>query len=88
MKKLLKEFIVYLLSLIVVAIIQHPDILSDPLTRLIRLEESTVYGMSGFIHPLVFGFVGYLLVGIVRLTIIKPVVALFRKKDKNSPKNR
>lgn len=73
-----KELLIFIIVFIVLALIQHPDLLSSPLTRLSELPTAGAYGL-GAVHPLVFALVGYLLLWIVRL-VIRGVKKLFGSK--------
>lgn len=74
-----KEIGIYLIILLLLAIIQHPDILINPSERILNLSNAIVYGM-GAIHPFVFAFVGYIIIGIFRLIIVKPILKMVSKK--------
>lgn len=75
-----KELIIYIIVLFILAIIQHPDLLTSPSERISKLPEAVVYGM-GSIHPFIFAFIGYVFVGIVRFIIIKPIKKIVNKKS-------
>ena len=56
-----KEFLIFSVTLVVLALGMHPDFFTTPLQRLENLPTSGAYGL-GALHPLVFAVVGYLLV--------------------------
>lgn len=73
-----KELLIFLIVFVILALIQHPDLLTSPLTRLSDLPTAGAYGL-GSVHPLVFALVGYLLLWIVRL-VIRGIKKIFGSK--------
>ena len=68
-----KHLLIYFSVLIVLALIQHPDLLIHPIDRISHLPGATAYGM-GPLHPFIFALIGY---GIVML--ISMIFSLFKK---------
>lgn len=69
-----KEFIIFLTIFLLLTLAMHFDVwLSHPLEHLQGLANSGVYGL-GWVHPLVFTFMVYLLV-----LPIRGVFSLFKK---------
>ena len=60
-----KEFIIFLLLFMVLALGMHPDFFTHPLTRISELPTAGAYGL-GAIHPLVFGLIGYMILWVFR----------------------
>lgn len=75
MTRLQKELIIFFAILLILAFIQHPDLLN----RFSRLPDAVVYGMGAF-HPLAFALIGYVVIGIFRL-IAAGIQKIFRKKN-------
>jgi len=73
-KAIIKEFSIYLLTLLVLALIMHFDLLSDPSSRLQTMQEKENYS-----HPFLYAFVVYSVFFILRKTI-DFVTGLFQKK--------
>lgn len=71
-----KEFYIYLGTLLVLIIIAHSDILSDPLARFSLMEQKENYS-----HPFVYSVIIYGIILILR-KIIDFVTGLFEKKPK------
>ena len=69
-----KEFLYYLLTLLILALIMHIDLLSDPLARLNQMHEK-----GNYTHPFIYSFVIYIIMLIVR-KIIDFVTDIFNKK--------
>lgn len=69
-----KELLIYLLTLLVLALIMHIDLLSDPSARLQAMQEK-----ENYTHPLLYSFVVYTVMLIVRKTI-DLITGLFQKK--------
>jgi hypothetical protein len=74
-----KEFLIFSIILIVLALRMHPDFFTAPLQRLENLPTSGAYGL-GAIHPLVFALAGYLLVLLIR-GIWKMLSEVFKKRE-------
>jgi len=73
-KVLLRELIIYLLMLLALALIMHIDLLSDPSARLVAMQEK-----DNYTHPLLYSFVVYAVILILRKTI-DLITGLFQKK--------
>ncbi len=69
-----KELLYYLLTLLILALIMHIDLLSDPLSRLRTMGEK-----GNYIHPFLYSFVVYGVILILRKTI-DFIISLFEKK--------
>ena len=72
-KAIKKELLYYLFTFIVLALILHIDLLSDPLSRLELMQEK-----ENYTHPFVYSFVVYGVILIVR-KVIDFVVGIFAK---------
>ena len=57
-----KELLFYLLIVIVSALIIHPDLLTDPGSRLEMMSDR-----ANYYHPLLFGLAIYLSIALLRL---------------------
>ena len=74
-KQVLKrELLIYLLMLLALALIMHIDLLSDPSARFEAMQEK-----DNYTHPLLYSFVVYAVILILRKTI-DFVTGLFQKK--------
>ncbi|MDD3451973.1 MAG: hypothetical protein PHY84_07685 [Sulfurimonas sp.] len=62
--------------LLILALLQHPDLLSSPLERAARMTEK-----GNFIHPFLWTSGVYLAVGLVRL-VVKYALYLKNRKKK------
>ena len=60
-----KELIIFLLLFLILAIAQHPDLLTHPIERLSKLPTAGAYGI-GFIHPIIFSILAYLFLWVFR----------------------
>lgn len=69
-----KEILYYLLTLLILTLIMHIDILSDPLSRIQIMQEKGNYS-----HPFVYSFAIYGVLLILR-KIIDFIVGMFEKK--------
>jgi len=69
-----KELRLYLLTLLVLALIMHFDLLSDPFSRLEVMQEKGNYA-----HPFLYSFVVYSIILVLR-KLIDFIVGLFEKK--------
>jgi hypothetical protein len=69
-----KEVFYYLLTLVVLALIMHIDLLSDPFLRLQHMNEKENYA-----HPFLYSFIVYFILFIFRKSI-DFVSGLFQKK--------
>jgi hypothetical protein len=75
-----KEIIIYFIILLILAFIQHTDLLTAPIERFQELPESGAYGL-GAAHPLIFALIGYFALGILRL-LYKGIKKAFFKEEK------
>lgn len=57
-----KELLIYLLTVVVSALVMHPDLFSTPLARFEMMANR-----ANYYHPFLFGLGVYLIIGIVRL---------------------
>jgi len=73
-KVLKKELLIYLSTLLALALIMHIDLLSDPSARLQAMQEK-----ENYTHPLLYSFVVYTVILILRKTI-DFITGLFEKK--------
>jgi len=69
-----KEVLIYLVTLLILALIMHIDLLSDPLARL-----STMHEKGNYFHPFIYSFIIYAVILILR-KIIDFIMGLFEKK--------
>ena len=74
-KALKKEVLYYLLTLLILALIMHIDLLNNPLSRLELMQEKGNYS-----HPFLYSFVIYSVIFILRKTI-DFIMGLFEKKS-------
>jgi ABC-type multidrug transport system fused ATPase/permease subunit len=63
-KRLRIELLYFFGLLLVLALVQHPDLLSSPLQRVQNMINS-----SNYIHPLLWTFVLYFIIAIVRIIV-------------------
>ena len=68
-----KEIIIYFLTLFVLALIMHIDLLSDPSSRFHAMQAKENYG-----HPFFYSFVVYFIILILR-KVIDFIMNLFKK---------
>jgi len=73
-KNILKEFTYYMVILVVLALMQHQDLLEHPLVRFEHMQEN-----GNFLHPFIWSFGVYLIIGIFRL-VIKGVLKLKNRR--------
>lgn len=59
-----KHLLIYFSVLVVLALIQHPDLLIHPIDRISHLPGAVVYGM-GPLHPFIFALIGYAIVMVI-----------------------
>ena len=71
-----KELIIYTALLTLLILLMHPDMLSDPVTRLGAMQE-----MGNYIHPLLYTFFVYLVLFFFRF-VFGLIMKLFDKKEK------
>lgn len=69
-----REALYYLLTLVLLSLIMHIDLLSDPFSRFQMIAEKGNYS-----HPFIYSFVIYAVVFIFR-KIIDFIVGMFEKK--------
>ncbi len=69
-----KEILFYFLTLLVLALIMHIDLLTDPLSRLQTMQEK-----GNYTHPFLYSFVIYFVILVLR-KIIDFVMGIFEKK--------
>ena len=69
-----KEFLYYLITLVVLALLIHSDLLSDPASRLETMKEK-----KNYFHPFLYAFVVYSVMLVLR-SIINIVSKIFEKK--------
>jgi len=68
-----KELLIYLATLLVLTLIMHIDLLSDPLARLQIMQDQENYS-----HPFLYAFVVYFVMLIIR-KVIDLISGLFKK---------
>ncbi len=73
-KKILLELTHFIVILVLLALVQHPDLLTDPLVRFEQMLQA-----GNFIHPLLWAFGVYLIVGVFRL-IVNGIMRVVRKR--------
>ena len=69
-----REVIYYIITLVVLALIMHFDLLSDPLARFEEMQNRGNYS-----HPFIYAFIVYIIIFIIRKTI-DFFTAMFQKK--------
>jgi len=69
-----KEILIYLATLLILALIMHIDLLSDPFSRLSSMQEK-----GNYFHPFLYSFIIYAVILILR-KIIDFIMGLFEKK--------
>ncbi|WP_345972270.1 hypothetical protein [Sulfurimonas diazotrophicus] len=72
-KPMLREGAIFALLLIALSLLLHPDLLSDPGTRL-----SQMTGRGNYLHPLVYTLLVYLVVLLLR-GVIRLFARFFRR---------
>jgi len=70
-----RELLYYVITLIVLALIMHLDLLSDPLFRFEGMQSKGNYS-----HPFVYSFIIYFIILIIR-KIIDFLTGMFQKKS-------
>lgn len=73
-KKIKRELLIYSSILVLLILLMHPDMLSDPAARLGLMQQH-----QNYIHPLLYSFFVYLVVFVLRAAVAW-VIGLFRKK--------
>lgn len=78
-KVLLRETAIYAALLLMLALLMHPDLLTDPAERVRLMSEH-----SNYLHPLLYAGVLYVLIGIIRLLIhfIRRIVRAHKSPNK------
>ena len=69
-----REIIYYIITLVVLALIMHFDLLSNPLARFEEMENRGNYS-----HPFIYAFAVYIIIFIIR-KIIDFFIGIFQKK--------
>ncbi len=69
-----KELIIYSLTLLVLTLIVHSDLVSDPSSRM-----NVMYEKGNYAHPFLYSFVVYSVILILRKTI-DFITSIFEKK--------
>lgn len=59
-----RELLIYLATVALAALLVHPDLLTDPASRV-----GMMFDRANYYHPLFFGLGIYLLIGVIRLII-------------------
>jgi H+/Cl- antiporter ClcA len=73
----IREMTIYVILLVALALVMHPDLLSNPTERFSLMQER-----QNYFHPLIYTFVVYLFLFIVRF-VVKKTATLFKKiKDR------
>lgn len=72
-----KELLYYLITLVVLSLIMHIDLLSDPSSRLEIMKEK-----GNYLHPFLYSFIVYGVILILRKTI-DFISGIFEKKPNN-----
>jgi len=70
-----KELLYYFIILIILALVMHGDLLSEPLLRLETMQEK-----GNYLHPFLYSFVVYSVILFLRGTI-NLVSKIFEKKQ-------
>jgi len=76
-KIVIREAVIFTALLISLAVLMHPDLLSDPKERFALIEDR-----GNFLHPFVYTFIVYILLFIIRFVVTK--VKTFFTKNKNN----
>ena len=71
-----KEALIYLATLLILALMMHIDLLSNPSSRLSLMQEK-----ENYTHPFLYSFIIYIVILILR-KIIDFIMGLFEKKAK------
>jgi hypothetical protein len=75
MEKIIKrELVIYSAILLVLILLMHPDMISDPAMRLGMMQQH-----ENYVHPLLYTFIVYLIVFALR-AMIGWVISLFKKE--------
>ena len=73
-----REIFIYIAMILVLAVVMHIDLLSDPSSRF-----QTMYEKGNYSHPFLYTFFIYSIIFIVRKTI-DFIISLFEIKNKKS----
>ena len=76
MKVILKEIIIFLAVVAILAIVQHQDMLSDPISRFSMMAD-----MGNYTHPFLWAIVPYLLLLGLRLAVNMVLKNIASKKE-------
>jgi len=72
-KLLIREMTIFVILLVTLAFVMHPDLLSTPTERFSIMQDR-----SNYIHPFLYAFIIYIVLFIFRF-IVKKVINLFTK---------
>jgi len=72
-RSVIKESLLYLTILVLLAFLMHPDLLSAPVERFTHMLER-----QNYIHPLLYAFLFYLLLMLLRL-IFRGIKKILRR---------
>jgi len=61
LQKIIKEFIYYTITLVVLALVQHQDLLQTPMKRFEDMQS-----MGNYLHPFIWALFVYLLIASFR----------------------
>ena len=71
-----EEIFIYLAILLVLSLVAHSDLLSDPLKRV-----QMIYEKGNYMHPFLYSFIIYSILFVIRKTL-DFILSLFEKKTK------
>ena len=71
-----KELLYYLITFVVLALIMHFDLLSNPSARVELMKEK-----ENYLHPFLYSFIVYSVILVLRI-IINFISKIFEKKNK------
>jgi len=69
-----KEFLLYLGILLILTLIMHSDLLSNPSSRF-----EMMYEKGNYTHPFLYTFIIYIIIFIIR-KVLDSIIGLFEKK--------
>ena len=70
-----KEFLIYILTTVILSFIYHnKQLLNNPSALIINLQEGTIFNIPNILHPFIFGFIAYIVLYLIRYP--------FRRKKK------
>jgi len=78
LKTLKRELVIYASILVVLILIMHPDMFSDPAARLGLMQQH-----QNYVHPLLYTLFVYLVLFALR-ALVSWVISLFRKKENDA----